>query len=140
MEGFLASSPDTAMAGAVAGADEGEKEEKGAAALQGEDGGPEELLRLLTSDEVRATFPSGCCTLLGAALVYFIHPRHLTATRAHGRTNHHRQGACYLIEDSTSGTHTVRCNARMADMFISTEELQGLVDQTGLAVGHLMMR
>lgn len=38
------------------------------------------------------------------------------------------------------GQRTVRCSARMADMFISTEELQGLVDQTGLAVGHLMLR
>lgn len=51
-----------------------------------------------------------------------------------------RQGACYLIEDSTSGRHRVRCNARMADMFVSTEEMQALVAQTGLAVGHLMMR
>jgi hypothetical protein len=45
-----------------------------------------------------------------------------------------------LIEESLHGARTVRCNARMAELFISTEELQGLVDQTGLAVGHLMMR
>lgn len=48
--------------------------------------------------------------------------------------------ACYLVEESLHGARTFMCNARMADMFISTEELQGLVRQTGLAVGHLMMR
>jgi hypothetical protein len=50
------------------------------------------------------------------------------------------EGACYLIEESLHGARTVRCSERMAEMFISTEELQGLVDQTGLAVGHLMMQ
>lgn len=45
------------------------------------------------------------------------------------------------MEDSTcDGQPTVRCNARMADTFLSTEELQALMRQTGLAVGHLMMR
>ncbi len=48
--------------------------------------------------------------------------------------------ACYLVEESLHGARTFHCNARMADLFLSTEELQGLVDQTGLAVGHLMMR
>ncbi|KAM3567183.1 hypothetical protein VYU27_010666, partial [Nannochloropsis oceanica] len=49
-------------------------------------------------------------------------------------------GACFLVEESFHGNRTVECNARMAELFISTRELQGLVDQTGLAVGHLMMR
>lgn len=75
------------------------------------------------------------------------HPIHGPATANDGATCDalykrlaQDEGACYLIEESLHGARTVRCSARMAEMFISTEELQGLVDQTGLAVGHLMMR
>lgn len=143
VESFLASTCNPDDAGANGEGEEGDGDKEGLV----DDGGPEELLRLLTSDEVGGFVVFGWIVVVAGGWIVaclFMYPPPTQPTPTHTPNLitiiNPPQGACYLIEDSTSGRHRVRCNARMAAMFVSTEEMQGLMDQTGLAVGHLMMR